>query len=187
MYNVKNKYSVAVDSNALTYLVDVIGENYDPQNDVRRLSLEKLAILRIYFYTGEPYYVVPTVENEYKNIIEPSTRSIHQNVHGMLLFDYTFSIDENEIANRTNAYLVWHKRFDDCRIVAEAELAEIDMLLTCDETMLQHLKVRTKHITLLRPSELWELLNIPFGARPALAPHESNPLSRKTWWRIGKA
>ena len=61
---------VAIDSNALTYLIQAIEPGYDPKHDDPILAKERIAMIRIYLYTGYALYVLPEVESEYKKILE---------------------------------------------------------------------------------------------------------------------
>ncbi len=180
----ETRKTIAIDSNALTFFVDAIEADYDPARDRADLAAEKVAVLRIYFYTGEPYYVVPMVEKEYKDIVKRIKRTNHEEVHAVLMLDFVHEIEENDIKQRADFYFRFHPYAMDCRILAEAELGGIEILLTFDSKLINRLKQNTKRIKLMRPSEFWHSLNMPSGARPVVAPHRTNPLSRKTWWVI---
>lgn len=178
------KKTIAIDSNALTYFIGAIESAYDPSLDTPNLAAQKVAMLRIYFYRGEPFYIVPTVEQEYKRITEDGKRNIHGDVHSILLLDFIWDIDENEIIKRANSYSNFHPDPKDCRIVAEAELGGIEVLLSFDRQFINRLRHNTVSIVLMQPSDYWNILNIAPGTRPILSPHKSNPLSHKTWWLI---
>jgi len=180
----ETRKTIAIDSNALTFFVDAIETDYDPARDRADLAAEKVAVLRIYFYTGEPYYVVPTVEKEYRGIVERIKRTNHEDVHAVLMLDFVHEINENDIKQRADFYYRFHPCAEDCRILAEAEFGGIDILLTFDSKLIHRLKQNTKSIELMRPSEFLNVLNISSGTRPVVAPHRTNPLSRKTWWVI---
>jgi predicted nucleic-acid-binding protein len=180
----ETRKTIAIDSNVLTFFVEAIEADYDPARDRTDLAAEKVAVLRIYFYTGEPYYIVPTAEKEYKDIVDRIRRTTHEEVHAVLMLDFVHEIEENAIKQRADFYFRYHPSDKDCRILAEAELGGIEILLTFDGKLINRLKQITKSIKLMRPSEFWQTLNIPSGARRVVAPHRANPLSRKTWWVI---
>ncbi len=180
----ESRKTIAIDSNVFTFLVSAIEVDYDPAHDRADLAAEKVAILRIYFYTGEPYYIVPTVEKEYKDIVEHIKRNNHEEVHAVLMLDFVSVIEENDIKQRADLYFRYHPEAKDCRILAEAELGGIEVLLTFDSKLINRLRQNTISIKLMRPSEYWQALSIPSGAQPAVAPHRTNPLSSKTWWMI---
>ncbi len=181
---IKTMKSIAIDSNALTFFVDAIEVGYDPALDQADIATEKVAILRIYFYTGEPYYVVPMVEKEYRDIIDRIKKNDHEDVHSVLMQDFIDEIDDKDIKKRFDFYFQCHPCIEDCRILAEAELAGLDILLTFDKKLINRLKHITKSIIILRPSEYWTMLDIASGTRPLVSPHRTNPLSRKNWWVI---
>jgi hypothetical protein len=65
--------AVAIDSNALTYLVDANQEDYDPAAD-KDLGNQRLAMIRTLFYSDRLLWVGPTVEAEYQKIPNPGER-----------------------------------------------------------------------------------------------------------------
>ena len=59
--------AVAIDSNALTYLIDANQYDYDPSMDPH-LAPQRLAMIRAFFYSDSLLWVGPAVEAEYKRI-----------------------------------------------------------------------------------------------------------------------
>jgi hypothetical protein len=68
-------------------------------------------------------------------------------------------------------------------VVAEAEAAGAEVLLTCDARMIKHLGSRAL-LALMRPTEFMASLAIPPGTQPYWIPADGNPLATQTWWRI---
>jgi len=62
--------AVAIDSNALTYLIEANQPGYDPSTDLQ-LGKQRLAMIRTLFYSDRLLWVGPTVEAEYKKILNP--------------------------------------------------------------------------------------------------------------------
>src|SRR5438093_10105566 len=52
---------VAIDSNALTYLIDAVQIGYSPDLDPRPVDHERVAMLRCLFYGDCSFWVPPTV------------------------------------------------------------------------------------------------------------------------------
>ncbi len=172
---------VAIDSNSLSYLVDAMNSGQQPTGD---LCDQKISLLRVYLYRNEILYLVPTVESEYKRIKDEIRREIHDGISMVLLGD-VLEADPTLLENRVCQYSIIHsgkKNNKDCQILAEAELGGCEYLLTYDFKFLARLKDKTQKITMITPSEFWELLNIPHGSNPVRVPHHTNPLSKQTWW-----
>ena len=175
---------ISLDTNALTFFVNAISVGYDPSVDSPDVAREKIAIIKIFFYTGDLFFIVPTVEKEYNNIKDVVFKDDHSEVHSVLMNDYLATPNKNDVKDRQDYYFGFHGKREDCRILAEAELAGYDVLLTYDKKLINRVKGKTISILLLMPSEYLAMLNIPSGARPVWAPHKTNPLSRKSWWLI---
>ncbi len=126
-------HAVAVDSNMLTYLHDATSPSFDPTADPSdNLVVQKLALVRTLFYWNGTLQIVPTVSVEYQRIRDSARRQSHD-VFAMVLFEEVVNLDLQEVESLRNYFLRFHADIDDCQIVAEAELAEMEVLLTCDE------------------------------------------------------
>ena len=172
---------VALDSNALTRLIDACAPNYDPASDASKERPERVAMLRIDFYARRQLTLVPRVAVEYARTSEEKRRNDHEAFHLDLLEDADISWPKTRIEERAEVLRGVHRDADDCRILAETEAAGIAVLLTCDETLVAKLGSRTR-TWLASPSEFWSALSLPRGTSPTTAPHPSNPLHHKTWW-----
>ena len=99
-----------------------------------------------------------------------------------MLFPETQSINPAQISARTRELLSFHADENDCRIVAEAEDASLDAVLTFDERLVARLAAQTNFV-LIRPAEYWGRLGIPRGTSPTTVPRNDNPMAAATWWR----
>jgi hypothetical protein len=87
-----------------------------------------------------------------------------------------------DLRSRVAYLLKHHAKEADCRILAEAELVRFTILLTYDGKFLGHLSNQSQGSQLIRPSELWNRLNIPRGASSRKLPHNTNPLATQQWY-----
>lgn len=175
---------IAIDSNALTYLIDAMEPDYDPSNDIPSNRKERQAMLRIFLYQGKPFYVLPQVTKEYNDIPSYVWRDMHGSTVGALLIEFRIANQIIEIDQRRNAFLKLHENnHKDCQLLAEAEAACMSVLLTRDKVFKNSLSGMTT-IRIMYPSEYCESLNLPSDISPTLLPGESNPLFGKTWWQI---
>lgn len=177
--------AIAIDSNALTYLIDANQEKYDPAADVY-LGKERLAMIRALIYSDHLLWVGPTVEAEYKNIPNPGRREDHRRIAQYVLEDQPLRVDPAVLETRVRELNGGHPGEADCRIVAEAEFAGLDTLLSCDADMLGAFKSLSE-VKVLKPSEFWESLAIPSGSTPMRSPAPGHPLFGKNWWKITDA
>ena len=174
---------IAIDSNALTYLINAMVPDYDPLNDMPLNKEERQAMLRIYLYQGIPFYILPQVMNEYDAISIYDWRNLHKSTVGTLLIEFRITNQKHEIDKRRNEFLKYHNKYKDCQLTAEAERAGMDLLLTKDIGLKKNLSgIAT--IRIMYTSEYWASLNLQSNIKPQLAPAESNPLFGKTWWQI---
>lgn len=174
---------VAIDSNALTYLIDAMKPDYMPLSDGPDLGLERISMLRIFLYGGLSFYVLPQVMYEYQQIPEIEKRDIHQFTVDILLIETPMESCSNKVSQRKGELLLTHPKDKDCQILAEAEILGISTLLTRDTNFIKRLASCTS-VRILRPSKFWKSLNVVPGSEPIYGPTESNPLFGKTWWKI---
>lgn len=173
---------IALDSNCLTYFINSMAPDYEPDKDNSGLVEEKVSLLRTFFYVDINYWVMPAVQAEYNKIKDINNKYLHDQTTGILLGEWQ---NENEIAigKLKLIYLQFHKHDNDCRIAAEANMAKMDYLLTREDSFIKHLNTRTGKLTIIKPSDLWKELAISKGAKTKLAPHSTNPLYKKNWWK----
>jgi hypothetical protein len=80
-------------------------------------------------------------------------------------------------------YIDYHPDPRDCRVVAEAECAQVKALLTLNADLVRGLSGRSEVISVVSPSEYWRAANVHRGAAPRHTPADGNPLVGATWWR----
>jgi hypothetical protein len=174
---------VAIDSNALTYLIQAMEPGYDPMQDNPALASERLAMIRCYLYAEQYFYVLPEVEREYQQITGKDWRQTHETVVTTLLLEVCWPLDPATITQRADAFLRCYGKISDCRALAEAESAGMSVFLTRDDKFMRRLAPLTK-LRMVSPSAFWETFAIRPRTQPRLSPHPTNPLSRVAWWRI---
>jgi hypothetical protein len=176
---------ISIDSNSLTYLLEAISIGYDPQNDNSSLRSERLAMIRIFLYRDMGFfYVLPSVKKEYLKITDNQWRKEHENLVQILLKNYPFTLDKNNLHKRIRELLLYHNSTKDCTILAEAEQSNMDILLTRDIDFIKRLSPYANNVNIVKASDYFKTLNIKPGSQPKLRPSESNPLSKKNWWRV---
>lgn len=172
---------VSIDSNALSYLVDVMMNGKKPFGNEAE---EKMALLRAYLYRDDILYLPPTVRAEYEKIKDEKKRRAHQEITDILLGDCLES-DHSLVKTRTTEYNKFHSGKNDekdCKILAEAEIGGCDLILTYDQRFYKKLHNKTHNIKMIKPTDFWASLRIPKNSRLAREPHSTNPLSKETWW-----
>ncbi len=171
----------AIDSNALTYLVEAMTPGYAPSLDKSALAAERVAMIRTYLYTDVLFWVGPEVEKEYERIRDQNRHLLHFQTVAVLLaeggVDSSFAIDA-----RARELEAFHSGVSDCRVVAESEARGCAILLTCDDALATRLASRAK-LQILRPTAFWLQLDVSPGTPIKRTPSRSNPLSGVDWWR----
>ena len=175
----RTKAKIGLDSQCLSYLIDAIQGISEPTG---KLADEKKALFRIYLYLPYPSYYTPTVLQECAAIRNSDKREIHDLYLGATFDDIIIS-DNDAVEKLANQYVLYHSGISDCRILAEAGIGGLDVLLTYDCSFLNHLGNRSNNVKLTTPSRMWADLHIPFGAEPKSLPAPSNPLNNESWWR----
>jgi len=174
---------IALDSNCTTYFSDALDPTYDPTNDISGLAPEKISLVRINFYTGIPYFILPSVKNENKKIRNLVKSMDHTKLAEILLDERSWDFEESKIDKLVREIFRFHSKLIDCKIVAEAQLSGMDFLLTCDKDMFTRFNKLSKHvsITICKPSIYLNSLNLPKGIKPKC---QSPGLMHKTWWKL---
>jgi predicted nucleic acid-binding protein len=175
--------NIAIDSNSLTYLITAMEPNYDPLHDEPSNRKERMSMLRIFLYQGTPFYILPQVIKEYNDIHIYEWKNMHGSTVGALLIEFRIVNKKAVIDQRRDAFLKVHKKYKDCQLLAEAEAAGMNVLLTRDKKFKNKLFEMTT-VKIMYPSKYWESLSFQSRIKPAIMPAESNPLFGKTWWRI---
>ena len=174
--------SVGVDTNVLAFLAQAASGVYDPAADADAiLKPERVAAYRVFLYSP-CIAVTPTVNEEIERTTDPRERA---ELVGWrhTLFVELLDVHPGAVEARTRRFRQHHTGERDCRIVAEAELAGLDVLLTFDKTLRKHLDGHSTPLRLRYPSEYWAELQIPRGQVPGSSPDPTNPIHTATWWR----
>ena len=143
--------AVAIDSNALTYLIEANQPDYDPSTDLL-LGNQRLAMIRTLFYSDRLLWVGPTVEAEYKKIRNPEKYHDHRRIAHYVLEDQPLRVDAALFEARVRELKGSHRGEADCRVLAETESAGLETLLSCDRDMLSAFTGMSK-VTIRQPSE----------------------------------
>lgn len=175
--------AVALDSDVTTFLMQANTAGYDPKGDTdAKVALEREAAFRVFLH-AERIFALPTVNEQVARIPDADFRDLHKGFYLVHLEEPR--LDASTVAARAQELGQYHKggaAKEDCQIVAEAELAGADVLLTFDGLLRKRLGLHAR-LRLLAPSEYWIALAVPRGATPAREPEMSHPLSDATWWR----
>ena len=170
-----------LDTMILSYLEDAMTVGYDPTTDHQTLAEQKVAALRLFFWTD--LAVGETAVAQSQRARDPARRVELDRLVAIQLPEYRVPDDErNALEFRTRELTQLHGDAEDCRIVAEAELIGVPTLLTFDKKMQTRLR-RAARIEILSPTEQWDGLAIPRGRVPIRGPSGTNPLSRRNFWR----
>lgn len=174
---------IALDSNTMTYFIDALSSIDGAPREP--LSVEKIALARIYFWSEDfCYRVTPTVEREYGAIRQQVKQDIHRSF-AMTLISGVRPLPQVPLVERRALQLsALHPDANDRRIVAECELCEIETLLTCDARLEKNLRASAHGVVICKPSEHWEAMSVRPGTKPQSIPHASNPLSSASWWQL---
>ncbi|MGE0885681.1 MAG: hypothetical protein AB7P14_19200 [Blastocatellales bacterium] len=178
------KQTIAIDSNALTYLIEAIDPDYDPSTDKSDVVLERIAMIRSYLYCDCFFRVLPTVSYEYSRISKEEWRLTHERVSNVLFLDDSSELDEDMIRNRAKDFFIHHPKKSDCRVAAEAEAAGVTFLLTLDKDLIDRLGTIVKGLSIMKPTDFLAKLGIGPATKPIRLPTPSNPLYSKNWWRL---
>ena len=166
----------------MAFLVQAASGVYDPGADADALLRPELvATYRVFVYSS-CIAVTLTVNEEIERTANPRERAElvgWKDAHLVELLDE----QPGAVEARTLRLRQHHTGERDCRIVAEAELGGLDVLLTFDKTLRKRLDGRAATIRLRYPSEYWAELQIPRGQVPRWSPAPTNPLHTATWWR----
>lgn len=175
--------NISLDSNALTYLIEAIDPNYDPLNDEQSNYLQRVSMIRIFLYGGLSCGILPQVFKEVGDISEYKWRETHESTAGVLFHEVIPKCSELDLKKRKEELLKAHPKEKDCTLLAEAEFAGINVLLTRDEKFRNRLSPLSG-VEIIFPSDYLNLMNIQKDTKPEFCPLESNPLFGKSWWII---
>lgn len=169
---------LAIDSNAMTYWIESMACETAPANH------EHLALVRIFLWIPSEacFRLTPTVEDEYLAITSNPNLDNHISWAMSHISALRPLPDPTRLAKRTSDLLNHHTGHNDCKIVAECELMEVQTLVTCDERLHARLAKQT-NVRIRFPTEYWASMDVARGSRPNRIPTCDNPMSRYSWWR----
>lgn len=175
---------IAYDSNALTRLIEANCPNYDPATDHDdRKRPERVAAFRI-FICYDICPGLPTVRVEYERIKQDACREEHRALD-FIHFDW-MDLDQAQVNVRAAHYATYHSDDDDCRVVAEAEVAGVAVLLSDDQPLRKHMRNRAKPLHVVTPSAYWRFMRMHglnvLRRRPADFTTHPHPHANRTWW-----
>jgi hypothetical protein len=166
---------VALDVDVFRSLVNALNWKGGPDPDA-----ESVSAVRIYFYITHPL-ITPTVVAEVEQANE-LVLSKWKNDH----FEEIAAPDDfyrGCVKGMAERYIDYHPDPRDCRVVAEAECAKVEALLTLNADLVRGLSGRSEVISVVSPSEYWRSAHVPRGSRPQTTPADENPVAGATWWR----
>lgn len=169
--------NVGLDSQCYTYLIDAMSITTTPTDS---LAEQKIALFRTFLYGTGVFHLVPTVRKEFEKIRQEDRRSHHDDWTSLLA--ETTVINQIGVDARVKELMQFHASEGDATILAEAEDADLAVLLTFDSKFISRLSLHTQ-VSLLRPTEFWESLQVPKGANPITRPHPTNEIAAQTWWQ----
>ena len=177
---------LALDTNVAAYVVEALELGYTPFEDLQKdLILDRIAAFRLYVYGGPPC-IVPTVKHELEETHQPRRWKPFDGTPYRFEEIAATQVDEASVIARASDYGRIHRGSQngrDCRIVAEAECADLGVLLTFDLDLRKALGEKTRSIAIRLPSEYWQDLNLPRGLTPTNPPAPGQVLAMAKWWR----
>lgn len=131
---------IVLDLDTVTYLWLAFASCNSPPAEP--CASEKVALLRILFYGNSRYCISPTVRQQLENIPCETKHQAHQYLGDVVFSSFIPIPDQEAVTARAIALSAFHggdKNFPDCRIVAECELAHMDVLLSNDTDQIKRL------------------------------------------------
>ncbi|MBU1568058.1 MAG: hypothetical protein KJ630_20845 [Proteobacteria bacterium] len=174
--------NISLDSTALTYLIEAINPNYNPLIDEQSNYLQRVSIIRIFLYGGVSCCILPQVFKDVGDLSEYKLNENNESTTGFLFHEVTPKCSELDLKKRKEELLKAHPQEKDCTLLAEAEFAGIDVLLTRDEQFKNRLNPLSS-VEILFPSDYLALLNTQKDSKPKLRPLEANLQFGKSWWK----
>jgi len=169
---------IGIDSNCLSYLINAASSEARAETAT---SEEGVALVRIWFYGTERLHVTETVAAECSEIKDPGKKAIHAAFTSQTYWGVPV-INAEAVRKRADALKQLHRGSGDRFALAEAEDAELSILLTYDKAFLKLDGLSNSTVCLAKPSDYWRKLNLPRGAKPIVQPAFGNPLEIHRWW-----
>jgi predicted nucleic acid-binding protein len=173
-----NDLRAGLDSNCLSYLLGAASNELTADG---ALFAEGVALIRLWFYIPGRFYITDTVARECAEISSPAKKALHLSFTSHTYWGVPVR-DQARVEQRTGELKLLHRGVGDSAALAEAEEANLDVLLTYDKDFLKCKDSFGSTVSLTRPSELWARLAVPRGAMPVVRPTLGNPLETQRWW-----
>ena len=166
---------VALDLDVFSRLVRALNWNGGPEPDG-----ESVAAVRIYLYVTNPW-ITPTVAAEIEERKDPL--EITWRNYQFSEISHPDEFYRGCVKGMSQRYIDYYPDPRDCRLVAEAECAKLETLLTLRADLIKGMRARAEVIGVMTPSDYWNRAHMPRGAVPRIKPQSENPLSSAAWWR----
>ena len=182
MYPETNR--VALDSNAVSYLIEALRSFSGPPTG--EAADEKIALARSYLYRQPEtvFCITPTVAAEFSRISDQERLSDHASWASQHLLILSKPSNTVDIIFRTNALNAYHADVDDCRIVAECEALDINVLLTSDRKFRNAMNRAGTTVSVLSGQQYWDEMAVVPGESPMMELYPASPLNTASWWRV---
>ncbi len=174
------KMNISLDANALTFLIEAIDPQYNPLYDKQLNYLQRISTIRIFLNDGSSCGILPQVVKEVGDICEYKTRVTAEPTDEISFHKVTLQCSDLDLQKRTEELLQIHPKKNHCILLAEAEFAGIDVLLTRDELFRNRLNPLS-NVEIIFPSDYLALMNMQQDTKPEFRAPESNPLLGKSW------
>lgn len=169
---------IGLDTHCVSYLIDTWLYGDEPKDS---LANEKIALTRLFFYLPDTLRTTQTVVDECIEIKSPDRAELHQSSINTL-FSQDQIIFSERILRRSIYFEKFHSGKNDCRVLAENEDVGNTHFLTCDKNLIKNLSL-IANLSIVKPTDAWQLLAPRKGERPNKLPEKSHPLSGRVWWR----
>jgi hypothetical protein len=167
---------VAFDSNVLTAFLIA---NSSPSPSLG----DTLDAFRLFLY-ARSVTILPTITVEALRIPQGDKRREHLTWVWYHFPEAQLRDCSGRIDNRMHELLPHHPEHDadDCRIIAEAEVAGVEILSTFDKKV-RRIQPQTC-VQLLTPARSLEVLGVAPGTHPYREPAIGHPHANNKWWRL---
>jgi hypothetical protein len=174
---------LAIDWRVLNFLQLSMTPGYNPAADNSDDAAERVAILRCCICAACFYLILPSLMAEIEGL-----PIVESDIYGRIPCLQTscpkWDPAPETVEQRTKELLIHHVNEKNCRLVAEAERAQVEALLTSDRDLIRDLRGRCA-VSLARPGDFWRSLGIPKDAMPVWVPSIHSYLGEHSWWRVG--
>jgi hypothetical protein len=172
--------TIAFDSQAITYFLRANSglEFPPPEGALTDLDNQHIATIRLAF--AYHVYVAPVSRAECLAISDEARREEHERFLCSFFHEIQRGdIDPIQIETDVARFKTHHHGGADCRMVAEAIAARMNVLVTNDRRLRAHLSQHAGALRLLSPVEAWTA----YKREAVRVPATGHPLADARWWR----